>query len=166
MPKGFKKNGEKLGFRKGHKLNIGKNNPNYKHGKYIENKCKICGKLISPKAKICKYCNLETLSKLGYNRNWKAGYYKEVWMRSSYERAYAKHLDKNNIKWKYEPRVFKLKNKSYKPDFYLQKEKIYVEIKGWMTFEALEKIKEFKKIYKDLKLLILEKKDLEKLGVL
>ena len=32
--------------------------------------------------------------------------YKNTYMRSSWEIAYAKYLDKNNIKWEYEPKRF------------------------------------------------------------
>lgn len=34
----------------------GKNNPNYRHGRYIENRCANCGILIDPRSKNCHKC--------------------------------------------------------------------------------------------------------------
>lgn len=34
----------------------GEKNPNYRHGKYIENRCKNCGKLIDPRSTFCHKC--------------------------------------------------------------------------------------------------------------
>jgi len=34
----------------------GVNNPNYKHGRYIENRCKTCNKLIDPRSIYCHKC--------------------------------------------------------------------------------------------------------------
>lgn len=96
----------------------------------------------------------------------KWGEYKGIWMRSSWEIKYAKYLDGLGIEWKYEPRRFDLDNMTYLPDFYLPNKKIYVEIKGWLSIESYKKIKKFKIKFPEKKLIILEKKELEKLGVL
>jgi hypothetical protein len=69
------------------------------------------------------------------------GYYfneslkKYVWLRSSWEYIYAKWLDKNNIIWDIEKKVFHVGDKKYRPDFFIYDEnkKIskIVEVKGF-----------------------------------
>ena len=93
-------------------------------------------------------------------------YYKGIWMRSSWEVAYAKYLDKNNLKWEYERDTFNLKNTTYTPDFYLPETNQYVEIKGYMHSEAYLKIKEFILNNPDINYVIIRRKDLKKVGVL
>lgn len=57
--------------------------------------------------------------------------YRRIEMRSIFETDFANHLDRLNIKWEYEPKLFKLSNGvNYKPDFYLPELKMWVEIKG------------------------------------
>lgn len=34
----------------------GKNNPNYRHGKYVDNRCPTCDKKIDPRSKYCHKC--------------------------------------------------------------------------------------------------------------
>ncbi|NOU67485.1 restriction endonuclease [Paenibacillus sp. LMG 31461] len=48
-----------------------------------------------------------------------SGYYRETYLRSSYEYAYAKYLDYLGITWTYEERTFNLGYKTYKPDFFI-----------------------------------------------
>lgn len=47
-----------------------------------------------------------------------AGFYKNYYLRSSYEYAYATYLDHFSIPWSYEDRTFKINGRSYKPDFF------------------------------------------------
>lgn len=47
-----------------------------------------------------------------------AGFYKEFYLRSSYEYAYAKYLDHYKIPWSYEDKTYNIGNRSYKPDFF------------------------------------------------
>lgn len=57
--------------------------------------------------------------------------YKGVEMRSKLESKVAMFLDALGILWIYEPKTFRLSNHfSYKPDFYLPKLKIWIEVKG------------------------------------
>ncbi|MFD2446030.1 hypothetical protein ACFSO7_18895 [Bacillus sp. CGMCC 1.16607] len=51
-----------------------------------------------------------------------AGYNNGVFLRSSYEYAYAKYLDFNKVEWKYEVQSFDLGHKIYKPDFFIYSE--------------------------------------------
>jgi len=72
----------------------------------------------------------------------------KIWLRSTYEVAYAKWLDSNNIEWLYEIKAFKLSNgRTYRPDFYLIKESKFVDTKGYLTLKSKEKIELFKKEY-------------------
>jgi len=90
----------------------------------------------------------------------------EVCLRSSWELAYAKYLDSKTIIWKYEHKAFKLSNgTTYRPDFFLVKNKKYREIKGYMTETAQEKIDLFQKEYnRNFKVLYHE--DLVRKGIL
>jgi hypothetical protein len=96
----------------------------------------------------------------------KGCYYKNIWLRSSYEIAYAKYLDKNKIKWQYESKTFDLGNCTYTPDFYLPKTKEYIEIKGWWRKEAKKKFKKFKKVYPKIKIKVLMFKELKDRNIL
>ena len=90
-----------------------------------------------------------------------------VFMRSSWEVLYAQWLDQKKISWVYEPFAFRVSsNTFYFPDFYLSKEKIWIEIKGRLLPSAAQKMKEFQALYPNEKLVMLQKADLEALGVL
>lgn len=94
------------------------------------------------------------------------GEYNGIKMRSGWEIGYAKYLDKNNIEWIYEPKHFKLDKTTYTPDFYLPESNVYIEIKGYMTEKALNKLKEFVKTFPNIKLQILQQKQLRKVGAI
>jgi len=96
----------------------------------------------------------------------KRGNYNGIYMRSSWEIAYAKYLDKNNIKWQYEPEHFEIEDTCYTPDFYLPKQDLYIEIKGWWRDNAKKRFELFKQIYSEKKIQVLMKPELQKLGVL
>ena len=90
-----------------------------------------------------------------------------VWLRSTYELGYAKYLDSKRVLWKHEHRTFKLSNgTSYTPDFYLVKKKKYVEIKGYTSKIAQEKMNLFRQEYPDIKFKILYSEDLVRKGIL
>lgn len=48
-----------------------------------------------------------------------SGYYKNYYLKSSYEYVFAKILDHDNVNWKYEVKTFDLGFKKYKPDFFI-----------------------------------------------
>ncbi len=153
--------------------------------RYIRKYCKICGKKLSinPNAKHCIKCHNDLNSKNKHRLNvisekmrdgWKNKnfakklhtkklLYKNIYMRSSWEVAYAKYLDAKGIKWLYESKTFDLGNTTYTPDFYLPEFNLYIEIKGYMRKVALNKIMKFKDNYE---LLVLNKKSLIYMGVL
>lgn len=82
------------------------------------------------------------------------GYYfgkdgEKYWLRSSYEYIYVKWMEKNNIKFKVEPKKFKLSNgQYYTPDFSIYESdqlKFYVETKGKVFDNNLHKPEILKK---------------------
>jgi predicted nuclease of restriction endonuclease-like RecB superfamily len=91
--------------------------------------------------------------------------YHNIYFRSTYEHIYAKYLDKNKIKWQYEPKTFDLGNCTYTPDFYLSKFDTYIEVKGWWRDDAKKKFKLFKKLY-NKKIILITEKDLKCLNLL
>ena len=87
-------------------------------------------------------------------------------MRSKWEILYAKYLDSLGLVWKYEPKGFKLSTgKYYFPDFYLPEKDEYHEIKGYLDLKAKEKMAFFVKEYPVVKFKLLDKSELQKLGI-
>lgn len=86
-----------------------------------------------------------------------------VHLDSSWEVAYAKYLDENNIRWIRNEIMFPYpwgkRKRYYIPDFYLIDEQLYVEIKGLKTDKDTAKWANFPSYYK---LKTLEKEELEK----
>lgn len=119
----------------------GKNNPTY-------------GKSPSPKCgRIGKGCYYDSLLQ------------GKIWLRSSYELAFAKYLDLNNEKWLYESKRFDLGDTTYCPDFYFPEYDEYIEIKGYMNPKAKEKINKFRIMYPDIKYYIMYRENLQELGI-
>jgi len=79
-------------------------------------------------------------------------------VRSTWEANIARILNYKNIDWEYEPESFELSalNTTYRPDFLIKvgRKKCYVEIRGYLTEKAINKMKEFKKLNKGHFLLI------------
>jgi len=143
----------------------GVHNSNFRHGKTYNNHCIDCKKLLNNyRSKRCPSCaHKGKLSSLfGKITHGKGSYYKNIWMRSGYEVAYAKWLDKQDIKWCYESKTFDLGNTTYTPDFYLPETNTYIEIKGWWRDDAKKKFKLFKKQYPRIKIVVLNKAELTK----
>lgn len=77
--------------------------------------------------------------------------YKEYIMRSSYEVRVAAILDKLGVVWEYERRKLLVlldgQIKSYVPDFYLPKEDLYLEVKGYWRDDARKKFLSARQLY-------------------
>ena len=89
-----------------------------------------------------------------------SGYVHEFghYIRSGWEYNFAKVMQHLNREYKYEAYTFKLSNgKTYVPDFYDVKRKIFYEIKGQMRKDAKEKIELFKKDYPNIKLHVIDR---------
>jgi DNA-directed RNA polymerase subunit RPC12/RpoP len=75
----------------------------------------------------------------------KQGRYKGIWCDSSWELAWVIYQLDNNVSfernWKKFDYVFNGENKSYSPDFKIGKE--YIEIKGYLTEQAIAKFDQF-----------------------
>ncbi len=93
--------------------------------------------------------------------------YNGVDLHCSWELAYAKYLDSNNIKWirckNSFPYIFENKLRRYTPDFYLIDSCEYVEIKGFKIPKDDAKWNQFPN---HLKLTVLMENELKALGVL
>jgi hypothetical protein len=142
----------------------GKNNPNYKNGKYLKNYyCIICNKPITIGASYCKKCFCQNI----LLKNKFCRYlYKNIYFKSLWEANFAKWLDLSGIKWQYESKTFDLGNTIYTPDFYLPEFDCYIEIKGYLTIFAKEKLKLFFKIFKNINLQIYDVNILKYIGII
>lgn len=70
--------------------------------------------------------------------------YNGIGMRSNWERLAAERFDAAGIRWEYEPRRFRLPTgQYYHPDFHLPDADLWVEVKGYATFNALSKFDMF-----------------------
>ena len=92
--------------------------------------------------------------------------YKGNDLHCKWELAYAIWLDEQNIVWERNKDRFEYiyqgKKHYYTPDFYLPDTKEYVEVKGYATGKDYAKWKQFPK---NLKLIVLKKKQLNDLGI-
>lgn len=110
-------------------------NPNYKNGDKLKQKWKS-GCFNNRKQSEKLYTTGKKIEEFG------------VVFRSSWEYEYAKFLNKNMIKWEYEPKRFILKEGGYyTPDFYLIEEERFVEIKGYWWKKSKERFERFRKEY-------------------
>lgn len=160
------------------KSNIGKNHRHFGKHRTEETKKKMS---IAAKKRIKKYPytlptknkhhtkeTIEKMKKAAKGRlpnHIKRIKYKNLQMRSTWEIKYAKYLDKQGIKWLYESKTFDLGNTTYTPDFYLPETKEYIEIKGYWHNDALNKFLAFELLYPEIKIKILQKSELIKLGI-
>lgn len=150
------------------KSKAGKHNPNYKDGSASHKVCIDCGKPVSKVSQRCKSCaqkgkRSHRYGKISYHG--KGGWYKDIWMRSSYEIKYAKYLDEQNIFWEYEPKTFDLGDETYTPDFYLPSRDLWVEVKGYWRKDAKRKFNKFKEQYPELQIVVVDKSYFQLIGV-
>jgi len=152
----------------------GRGNPNFNKDNTHNNKCIDCKKHIVKQSKRCKSCENKRRYKNPRNNprfgkpplHGKRIKYKGILMRSSWEIKYAKYLDKNKIKWQYEPKTFDLGNTTYTPDFYLPETDTYIEIKGRWRDDAKKKFNKFQRRYYSMNIILLTEKELKKLKIL
>lgn len=93
----------------------------------------------------------------------------EVKLNHRWELLYAMYLDSIKEPWYHEYKTFRFifnnKQVSYTPDFFLPVQNKYIEIKGWWRRDSEQKFEEFKKQYPNIKIDLLMKKDLKRLGI-
>jgi hypothetical protein len=126
---------------------------NWKRPKYCSNRCVmqvVGGKPTSPKAARGKAgVRLDIDNKTYFYSRWEANY--------------ARILNLLNVEWTAQPKVFRLKKQNYTPDFYLPKEKTYIEIKNFLSDYSKKRDGEFRELYPNLKLIMILKDDYLKL---
>ncbi|MFW9872481.1 MAG: hypothetical protein ACFFG0_05205, partial [Candidatus Thorarchaeota archaeon] len=110
-----------------------------------------------------RYANNEISNKGGIPYI-KSGYRKDIkmYVRSSWEANIVRIFNYLKFDYKYEYQRFILQkdNKiisTYLPDFFLPKFNIFIEVKGYMSDEDLNKINLFKELYSMYKLIIINK---------
>jgi len=94
------------------------------------------------------------------------GMYKGINMRSNWEIWFAQFLDLSGCKWRYESKTFDLGKTTYTPDFYIPEWNQFIEIKGYFSQKAIDKIDLFKEQYPKENLRIFKREDLKKIGVI
>jgi len=148
-------------YKKTSKKFKGKNNPNWK--KHLK-------KETINKIRNSKYHqNLKGKNNPMWGKKAKHGkrfWYKNICFRSTWELLYAKYLEKNKIKWQYEPKRFYLGDITYTPDFYLPKTNEYIEIKGYWRDNTKRRFNKFKEKYPNIKIKLLMELELKNMGIL
>lgn len=95
--------------------------------------------------------------------HWKTN--EELICQGGYEYKAVDYLNKNNIDFKWQPKVFKMPNgKTYRPDLYLINENKWIEIKGYFRKDSKEKWDWFQSIMLNSELW--DKSKLKKMGIL
>lgn len=94
-------------------------------------------------------------------RGWRTIAGNRVFFRSRMEANYARYLTFLGIEWLYEPKTFWFEGLkqgvvSYTPDFFLVKEDLYVECKGWMDAKSKTKLVRMAKYHPSVKLTLLD----------
>lgn len=83
--------------------------------------------------------------------------------RSAWEANVARWLNYLGIAWQYEPKTFwfdKIRRgaRSYLPDFFLIRENVYLEVKGWMDAKSATKLKRMAKYYPHVQIQVIDRK--------
>ncbi|MBU4274814.1 hypothetical protein KKE19_03280 [Patescibacteria group bacterium] len=121
--------------------------------KFCSNTCAMAvigGKQTSPKASKGKAGIRKDISKT-------------IYFYSRWEANYARLLNYLGVKWEYEPKTFDLGSQNYTPDFYLLKYNTYIEVKNFLWKYSKIRDEKFRRLYPNIKLQLLLKKDYLKL---
>lgn len=162
--------------------------PNTKNSKYCSEICQyksLKGRIISEKQRKqhSERMKGKLIGKLNPMYGKKAahgkGYWHNTWenekvfLRSSWELAFAKYLDSKNIRYQVENKRFPIKYfyqgmekyGTYCPDFYLPDKDKYYEIKGWWRDDAKFKYDAFILQYPNIKNILITSAFLKKLNI-
>lgn len=64
-----------------------------------------------------------------------------ITFRSTWEKAFADYLNSRSLRWRYEPKPIKCGTLgTYTPDFFIEEWGCFIEVKGWLTERAKDKI--------------------------
>lgn len=117
--------------------------------KFCSNECAMAvigGKPTSPKAARGKAGIRKDISRT-------------IYFYSRWEANIARLFNYLSIKWLYQPRTFDLSSQNYTPDFYLPNSNTYIEVKNFLWKYSKIRDKKFRKLYPDINLILLLKKD-------
>ena len=117
--------------------------------RFCSNKCAmtiIGGKPTSPKAARGKAGIRKDISN-------------EIYFYSRWEANIARLFNYLGIRWQHQPKIFNLVSQNYTPDFYLPDDDIYIEVKNFLWKYSKIRDRKFRKLYPDIKLTLLLKKD-------
>lgn len=159
----------------------GKNNPFYGAEKVekISLVCQACKKkfmvlpYLSKRRKFCSNkCAIKTIGRLTTSpkaskgkSGIRADINSDICFYSTWEANIARVLNLIGISWQYAPRIFDLGVHTYRPDFYLPTENMYIEVKNFMNRYSLNRDRLFRERYPDIKLEILSKKEYEEIKI-
>lgn len=76
-------------------------------------------------------------------------------LKSRWEHAVAAFLDGQEIPFEYEPKRFRLLDRTYVPDFFLPDSGVYWEVKGWMHERHAETIRQFREMQSSTPLIVI-----------
>ena len=82
---------------------------------------------------------------------------------STWEANVARVFNLVGIVWQYSPKIFDLAVHTYRPDFYLPHEDMYIEVKNFMNTYSLERDRLFRQKFPYIKLNILSKKEYQEI---
>lgn len=170
--------GKKLTFTKTHLENMRLNRVYYsgkENGNYIDGRTKAthycieinCNNKVSKKGNRCIKCSNKGPNNSRYGKPIKPNWvkYRTHHFRSNWEMWFSQFLTLSGYKWKYESKTFDLGDTTYTPDFYLPEWDLYIEVKGYFSDKAKEKMKKFKELYKNINLEIFGYKELFSLSL-
>lgn len=112
----------------------------------VESRLKIISNKLNKVAKQTPAKRVATQSRQGRRKHL------GISVRSSWEANFLTMLNKQKIKWDYEPKMFIFEDvqrgtRAYLPDVYLPKKDIWIEVKGRLRPQDKTKIRRFKKYY-------------------
>jgi tRNA nucleotidyltransferase/poly(A) polymerase len=88
-------------------------------------------------------------------------------MRSTWEITVAGYLDALHVQWQYEPERFKLKNdRTFCPDFFVPEWNYFLEVKGWPKEKDIRKLAEFRELYPNKPIFLIEIKNYKEIKAL
>ena len=134
-----------------------------------------CGKVfLAETSRIRKFCNnLCAMAVIGGKptspkaARGKAGIRKDIsniiYFYSRWEANIARLFNYLGIRWQHQPKIFNLGSQNYTPDFYLPGYNIYIEVKNFLWKYSKIRDRKFRKIYPNIKLFLILKKDYLKL---
>lgn len=84
---------------------------------------------------------------------------------STWEANIARVFNLLDITWEYAPKIFDLGSHTYRPDFYLPKDNMYIEVKNFMNDYSFKRDQLFRIKYPHIKLEVLSRKEYKEIEV-